>query len=203
MAGRSHAQAYRSAQTVFGMDAPPVRLVAFVDINPDFANHSKDRYGFERTESGPQAIVDAVSIVVTNHLHREIAKALLASGKHVLCEKPLASSVEDAEAMVKGCGSVRPGGSVRFLLSPLPRHKRHWGSDQGGGAPWDPALQWPLLVRLLGGPDAPTSWRYDGPIGSGALADIGSHLIDLSEQLCGPITKINGATLPIVRKPSS
>ena len=45
--------------------------------------------------------IDAVSIVVTNHLHSEIAEALLASGKHVLCEKPLASSVEDAEAMVK------------------------------------------------------------------------------------------------------
>ena len=45
--------------------------------------------------------IDAVSIVVANHLHREIADALLASGKHVLCEKPLASSVEDAEAMVQ------------------------------------------------------------------------------------------------------
>ena len=49
-------------------------------------------------------------------------------------------------------------------------------------------------------PDAPTSWRYAGPIGSGALADLGSHLIDLSEQLCGPITKFDGATLPIVIK---
>jgi predicted dehydrogenase len=49
-------------------------------------------------------------------------------------------------------------------------------------------------------PDAPTSWRYEGPLGSGALADLGSHLIDLSEQLCGPIVKIDGATLPIVIK---
>jgi predicted dehydrogenase len=49
-------------------------------------------------------------------------------------------------------------------------------------------------------PDAPTSWRYEGPLGSGALADIGSHLIDMSEQLCGLIVKIDGATLPIVIK---
>ncbi len=106
MAGRSHAHAYRTAQTVFGTDAPPVRLVAIADVNTDFANHTKDRYGFERTESRWQTIadaddIDAVSIVVANHLHREIAEALLASGKHVLCEKPLASSVEGAEAMVK------------------------------------------------------------------------------------------------------
>ena len=106
MAGRSHAHAYRTAQTVFGTDAPPVRLVAIADVNTDFANHTRDRYGFERAESSWQAIVDAddidaISIVVANHLHRDIAEALLASGKHVLCEKPLASTVEDAESMVK------------------------------------------------------------------------------------------------------
>jgi predicted dehydrogenase len=46
----------------------------------------------------------------------------------------------------------------------------------------------------------PRRWRYEGPLGSGALADLGSHLIDLSEQLCGPIATIQGATLPIVIK---
>src|SRR5262245_63615944 len=45
-------------------------------------------------------------------------------------------------------------------------------------------------------PEAPSSWRYTGPIGSGALADLGSHLIDLAEQLCGPLTSIRGAALP-------
>jgi predicted dehydrogenase len=130
MAGRSHAHAYRTAQTVFGTDAPPVRLVAIADVNTDFANHTRDRYGFERAESSWQAIVDAddidaVSVVVANHLHREIAEALLASGKHVLCEKPLASTVEDAEAMGQGRGRVRPRGSMRFLLSSLPGRCGH------------------------------------------------------------------------------
>jgi predicted dehydrogenase len=80
MAGRSHAHAYRTAQTVFGTDAPPVRLVAIADVNTDFANHAREGYGFERAESSWQAIADAddidtVSIVVANHLHREIAEA--------------------------------------------------------------------------------------------------------------------------------
>jgi predicted dehydrogenase len=48
-------------------------------------------------------------------------------------------------------------------------------------------------------PDAPTSWRYEGPRGSGALANLGSHLVDLSEQR-GPIVKIDGAALPILIK---
>jgi hypothetical protein len=132
MAGRSHAHAYRTAQTVFGTDAPPVRLVAIADVNTDFANHTRDRYGFERAESSWQAIVgaddiDAVSIVVANHLHREIAEALLASGKHVLCEKPLASSVEDA-----GDGQVRglPTAQLARSRSPVSRSAipTVWGS---------------------------------------------------------------------------
>ena len=50
MAGRSHAHAYRTAQTVFGTDAPPVRLVAVADLNREFAEHTAQRYGFERAE---------------------------------------------------------------------------------------------------------------------------------------------------------
>jgi hypothetical protein len=62
MAGRSHAHAYRTAETVFGTDAPPVRLVAIADVNTDFANHTRNRYGFERTESSWQAIAGADGI---------------------------------------------------------------------------------------------------------------------------------------------
>ncbi|HEY6687230.1 MAG TPA: Gfo/Idh/MocA family oxidoreductase [Propionibacteriaceae bacterium] len=85
MAGRSHVHAYRTAQTVFSGDAPPVRLVAIADVNTDFTNHTRDRYAFELSEGSWQAIahadnIDAVSIVAANHLHREIAEALLASG---------------------------------------------------------------------------------------------------------------------------
>jgi predicted dehydrogenase len=205
MAGRSHAQVYRNAQTVFGTGAPPVRLVAIADINTEFADHTRERYGFERAESDWEAIaaaddIDAVSIVVANHLHREIAEGLLAAGKHVLCEKPLAPTVADAEAMVQAaaaagkvaaCGFSYRRSSAAAAISEqiangtlgelLHFNGRYW-CDYGAS------------------PDAPTSWRYEGPLGSGALADLGSHLIDLSEQLCGPIATIQGATLPIVIK---
>jgi len=67
MAGRSHAHAYRTAQTVLGADAPPVRLVAIADVNTDFANHTRDRYGFERAESSWQAIADADDIDAVKH----------------------------------------------------------------------------------------------------------------------------------------
>ena len=112
MAGRSHAHAYRTAQTVFGTGAPPVRLVAIADLNPSSrptppsatASSGPSRPG----RRSPRRLHRTVSIVVANHLHREIAEGLLAAGKHVLCEKPLAPFV-DAEAMVAAAGKFLGG----------------------------------------------------------------------------------------------
>jgi predicted dehydrogenase len=205
MAGRSHAHAYRTAQTVFGTDAPPVRLVAIADVNTDFANHTRDRYGFERSESSWQAIayaddIDAVSIVVANHLHREIAEELFASGKHVLCEKPLASTVEDAEAMVEAADASGLVAACGFSYRRSPAVSAIGEQIKSGALGEIQHFNGRYWCDYSADPEAPTSWRYEGPLGSGALADLGSHLVDMSEQLCGPIIKIDGAALPILIK---
>src|ERR687890_645094 len=105
MAGRSHAAAYRMANSVSGPGLPPIRLAAVADANVALAEDAADRYGFEKALPSWEAVaedptIDAVSIVVGNALHRPIAEGLVAAGKHVLCEKPLAGSLEDARAMV-------------------------------------------------------------------------------------------------------
>jgi len=205
MAGRSHAHAYRTAPTVFGTEAPAVRLVAIADINREFATHTARRYGFERAESSWQAIaeaddIDAVSIVVANHLHREIAEALLAAGKHVLCEKPLAPTVEDAEAMVAAAERSGRVASCGFSYRRSPAAAAVAELIAAGALGELLHFNGRYLCDYGADPDAPGSWRYAGPPGSGALADLGSHLIDLAEQLCGPIATVRGATLPIVIK---
>jgi predicted dehydrogenase len=205
MAGRSHAHAYRTAQTVFGSAAPAVRLVAVADINSEFAAHTAQRYGFERAESSWQAIaeaddIDAVSIVVANHLHRQIAEALLAAGKHVLCEKPLAPTVEDAQAMVAAAEKSGRVASCGFSYRRSPAIAAIAELIRAGTLGHVLHFNGRYWCDYAADPDAPGSWRYAGPPGSGALADLGSHLIDLAEQLCGPITSIRGATLPIVIK---
>src|SRR6476661_4287207 len=106
MAGRSHAAGYRMVNTVFGEGLPPIRLAAVADANTALAEDGARRYGYEKALSSWEAVaedpsVDAVSIVVGNDLHRPIAEALVAAGKHVLCEKPLAGSLDDARAMVE------------------------------------------------------------------------------------------------------
>src|SRR5207244_3664744 len=105
MAGRAHIAGYRTASTLYASNLPAVRLVAVGDLNEQFATGAARRFGYERAETDWKRIADApdidvVSVVVANHLHREIVEGLLAGGKHVLCEKPLAPTIEDGEAMV-------------------------------------------------------------------------------------------------------
>ena len=92
--------------TVFGEGLPPIRLAAVADANTALAEDGARRYGYEKALPSWEAVaedpsIDAVSIVVGNALHRPIAEALVAAGKHVLCEKPLAGSMEDGRAMVE------------------------------------------------------------------------------------------------------
>ncbi|EFL27890.1 oxidoreductase family, NAD-binding Rossmann fold domain protein [Streptomyces himastatinicus ATCC 53653] len=200
MAGRAHAHGYRSAGTVFSAGLPPVRLVSIADLNGDLARDTAARYGFERADTSWEAVVkaddiDVVSVVVANDLHREIVRELAAAGKHVLCEKPLAPSPEDARAMITdtekagivarvgftfrrapGIGAVREQLRSGRLGRPLHVSAQYW-TDYGSD------------------PQAPMSWRYRGGPGSGALADLGSHLTDVAEFLLGPVETVHGAAL--------
>jgi predicted dehydrogenase len=200
MAGRAHAAGYRSATTLYGGGLPDVHLVAVADVNEQFAADTARRFGYGRVETSWEAVaaapdVDVVSVVVANHLHREVVEGLLGAGKHVLCEKPFAPTVADAEAMVAAAAArpdLQAGVGFTFRRSPAIAAVKALVDDGSLGRPihfnghyWcDYAVE----------PAAPMSWRYKGGAGSGALADIGSHLVDLAEFLCGPIASVRGTT---------
>ena len=203
MAGRAHASGYRSAPTVFTPDLPEVRLVAIADAHRPFAVDTARRYGYQRAETRWEAIaeaadIDAVSVVVANDLHREIVEALLDAGKHVLCEKPLAPSVADGQAMADRAAKSDRIAAVGFtfrrspainairqqvtdgVLGPVVHFNGHYWCDYGFDE------------------QAPMSWRYRGGPGSGALADIGTHLVDVGEFLCGPVDSVRGTVFSTV-----
>ncbi len=131
MVGRAHCAGYRAAVQTYDLDLPDVRLVAVADAHEPFAVDAAKRFGYERAETSWQAIVDApdvdvVSVAIANELHRPVVEALLAAGKHVLCEKPLAPSVEDARAMVAAAEAAALGHPVRrrVLLPSYAGHQR-------------------------------------------------------------------------------
>ncbi|HWC40728.1 MAG TPA: Gfo/Idh/MocA family oxidoreductase [Actinomycetota bacterium] len=203
MAGRAHAAGYRSATTVYDQSLPDVRLAAIADVNPDFATDTARRFGFERAETSWEAVaaaddVDVVSVVVANYLHRPIVEGLLAAGKHVLCEKPMAPTLEDAEAMVAAAEASDRQTGIGFVFrrSPAVNAVRDQIASGAIGRPLHFNGHYWCDYGVDAG--APMSWRYKGPVGSGALSDIGSHLIDLAEFVCGPIQSVRGAVLPTV-----
>jgi len=203
MAGRAHAHGYRSAGTVFSPGLPPVRLVSVADINEELAADTARRYGFERSDTSWQAIVkaddiDVVSVVVANHLHREIVEELAAAGKHVLCEKPLAPTSADAQAMIDAVDAAGVVARVGFTFRRTPgiaAARQVIESGELGRPLYVNAQYW---TNYGSDPQAPMSWRYRGGPGSGALADLGSHLADTAEFLLGPVEAVTGAALTTV-----
>jgi predicted dehydrogenase len=203
MAGRAHAHGYRSAGTVFSAGLPPVRLVSVADINEELAADTARRYGFERSDPSWQAIVkaediDVVSVVVANHLHREIVEELAAAGKHVLCEKPLAPTSADAQAMIDAVDAAGVVARVGFTFRRTPgiaAARQLIASGELGRPLYINAQYW---TDYGSDPQAPMSWRYRGGPGSGALADLGSHLADTAEFLLGPAESVTGAALTTV-----
>ena len=203
MAGRAHAAAYRTAPSLYDPTLPPVRLVSIADVNADAGEAAARRFGYERYETSWQAVADAddvdvVSVVIANALHREVVQGLLGAGKHVLCEKPMSDTLDDARAMAACAAKATPLARIGFTFRRTP-----------GIAYIRDLIRSGVLGRVLHfsgrywtdygcSPSAPMSWRYKGGPGSGALADVGSHLGYVAEFLCGDIREVRGGRLETV-----
>ncbi|WP_237225154.1 Gfo/Idh/MocA family protein [Rothia nasisuis] len=202
MAGLGHAYGYRMASAIHHGDLPTIRLAAIADANVTLAETAAARYGFEKvysdwTQVAQDPNIDAVSIVVGNALHLPIARGILESGKHVLCEKPLAGTVEDALAMVEL--EKQYGGQLVTATGYTVRRTPALAAikdkiDSGTFGPVSNFIS-TYLCDYSADPAAPMSWRYKGPLGSGAIGDLGSHTIDTGEYLNGAIVAVRGATL--------
>jgi predicted dehydrogenase len=141
--------------------------------------------------------IDVVDICTPGNTHAEIAVAALDAGKHVLCEKPLANTAAEAEAMVAAADRARAHG-VRSMVGfnyrrvPAVALARQWIAEGRLGAIRE--VRAAYLQDWLADPEAPFVWRLDRErAGSGALGDIGSHIVDLAQWLCGAtLTGVSG-----------
>jgi predicted dehydrogenase len=197
MAGKAHAAAFRTASALYNPVLPPVRLVSIGDVNAEFGSIAAQRFGYERNDTSWQAIaeaddIDVVSVVIANSLHREVVEGLLAAGKHVLCEKPLSDTLEDARAMAEAAGNASSIARIGFTFRRTPGIAYIRDLIRNGTLGKVLHFSGRYWTDYGFSPDAPMSWRYKGGPGSGALADVGSHLTYVSEFLCGDIRSISG-----------
>jgi predicted dehydrogenase len=197
MAGRAHAAAYRIAPTLYESTLPDLRFVSIGDISPELGSLAARRFGYERSDTSWQAIaenpdINVVSVVVANNLHREIVEGLVAAGKHVLCEKPLSDSLEDARAMADLARSANTVVRIGFTMrraSGVAALRELVTSGALGRVLHVDGRYW---CDYASDPQGPISWRYKGAPGSGALADIGSHVAYLVEFLGGDVQEVSG-----------
>ncbi|NDU73055.1 Gfo/Idh/MocA family oxidoreductase [Actinomadura sp. DSM 109109] len=191
--GRAHSQAWRSVGPFFGPPLTPV-MTALAGRSAERARAAADTLGWASVETDWKELlrrddVQLVDICTPGDSHAEIAVAALDAGKHVLCEKPLANSVAEAEAMVAAAERARERG-VRSMVGfnyrrvPAVTLARRLVDEGRIGAVRHIRAQY--LQDWLADPQAPFTWRMDRDrAGTGALGDIGAHIIDTAQFITG------------------
>ncbi|MEZ0447243.1 Gfo/Idh/MocA family protein [Cellulomonas sp. ICMP 17802] len=188
--GIAHSQAWRNAPRFFDLPLHPDMAVV-AGRSKDAVEAAAARLGWASTETDWKALVtrddvDLVDICTPGDTHAEIAIAALAAGKHVLCEKPLANSVEEAEAMVRAAEASTGLAMVGFTYRRVPAIQLARTLVATGRIGTVRHVRAQYLQDWIADPQAPLSWRLDKQkAGSGALGDIGAHIVDLAQFVTG------------------
>ncbi|MEU9285673.1 Gfo/Idh/MocA family oxidoreductase [Streptomyces sp. NPDC048275] len=207
--GAAHSQGWRTVGRVFDLPRRPV-LAAVCGRDAGAVRAMADRHGWAAAETDWRALiarddVDIVDICTPGDSHAEIAVAALAAGKHVLCEKPLANTVEEAELMTEAAEAAFDRGQmsmVGFNYRRLPATSLARNMVAEGRLGVLRHVRVTYLQDWLVDPEFPLTWRLRKEhAGSGALGDLGAHIVDLAQYLVGePVVGVSALTETFVRE---
>ncbi len=203
--GRAHSNAYRQVGRFFDLDLSP-RMRAICGRDEAGVRDAADSLGWESYETDYHSLlerddIDLVDVATPGNTHREMAIAALEAGKHVLCEKPLANTLEESREMLEAsrragtvnmvCFNYRRAPAVQLAKKLIDEGRlgeiRHWRAA--------------YLQDFILDPELPLIWRFRREVaGSGALGDIGAHIIDLAHFLVGPIAEVVGTTETFIKE---
>ncbi|WP_086846165.1 Gfo/Idh/MocA family protein [Streptomyces coeruleofuscus] len=207
--GAAHSQGWRTAGRVFDLPLNPVQAV-ICGRDAAAVRAAADRHGWASTETDWRALVerddvDLVDICTPGDSHAEIALAALAAGKHVLCEKPLANTVEEATTMVRAAEEAHRRGQVamvgfNYRRVPATALARRMVAEGRLGRLRHVRVTY--LQDWLVDPEFPLTWRLrKEQAGSGSLGDLGAHIIDLAQYLVGErLAGVSALTETFVRQ---
>jgi predicted dehydrogenase len=203
--GRAHSNAYRQVGRFFDLELSP-RMRAICGRDEEGVREAAAALGWEGYETDYHSLlerddIDLVDVATPGNTHHEIAIAALESGKHVLCEKPLANTLGEAREMVDAarssgainmvCFNYRRAPAVQLARKLIEEGRlgelRHWRAV--------------YLQDFILDPELPLIWRFRKEVaGSGALGDLGAHLVDLAHFLVGPIEKVVGTAETFIKE---
>ena len=196
--GRAHSNAWLNVAKFFPSDLLPV-MYTVVGRNAEELEQFAAQWGWSHASTDWEAAVaapetDLVDIGTPNNVHAEQAIAALEAGKHVACEKPLAGTLADAEAMAAAAASASGQTFVWYNYRRVPAVALAHQLVQSGalGRIYHARA---CYLQSWGGPDTPLLWRFQGDIaGSGAHGDLNAHIIDAVRFVTGEeITAVEGS----------
>ncbi|MFN8419145.1 MAG: Gfo/Idh/MocA family oxidoreductase [Anaerolineae bacterium] len=198
--GKAHTNAFKKLPY---MMYPPVaipRLVAVAGRNEDAVKEAATRYGYEKYYTDWRDMIADPEVQLfdnggPNDAHAEPTIAAAKAGKHIFCEKPLGRTAEESKAMLDAviAANVKHMVAFNYRFVPAIRHIRNLIESGAFGQ----IYHWRAvyLQEWIADPDFPMVWRLDKNIaGSGALGDLGAHIIDLARFLVGEPARLNAMT---------
>jgi predicted dehydrogenase len=198
--GKVHSLAYRGAAAAQRPVGAAVELAAIADRDAALAADAAGRYGWRRATTDWRELVEDPEIDLLdnagpNLLHEEPCIAAARAGKHVLCEKPLATDADTAHRIwsaVDAAGVLHLCAFMYRFVPALALARRMIEAGELGEVLHFRAR---FLLSFAVDPDVPMSWRFDRDVaGAGALGDLGSHHVDLARFLVGEVASVAAAT---------
>ncbi|MFT5050236.1 MAG: putative dehydrogenase [Chlamydiales bacterium] len=196
--GRAHSNGWSQVPRFFELALRP-HLHTVAARDPDSLGEFARRWGWANWTVDWASIaqdeeIALVDIGTPNHLHAQQALAMLAAGKHVACEKPLAGTLEDARAMRDAARDATGKTFVWFNYRRCPAIGLAYRLIREGRLGAIRHVR-AAYLQSWGGPKTPHSWRFQKSLaGSGAHGDLNAHIVDLARFLTGDeIVEVSGA----------
>jgi len=207
--GRAHSQAWRNVASFFDLPLRP-RMAAICGRDQAAVAAAAARLGWPAWETDWKRLVQRddvglVDVCTPGSSHAEISIAALEAGRHVLCEKPLANTVEEARAMAAAAERAATGGvraMVGFNFRRVPAVALARELVAAGRLGAIRHVRAAYLASHAHDPELPLAWRHQASeAGSGALGDLGAHAVDLAQHLAGDrIAGVSALTETFVRE---
>lgn len=193
--GKVHSMSFRTAQLAFGPEPLEPSLEIVASSNRARAERVAREWGYRRATDDWRRVVedpevDVVDVCTANDSHYEIAMAAIAAGKHVYCEKPLATNADHARQMADAARKKGLITLVGFNYIQNPVHALALSTLRNGDIGEVKHARIFFKSDYMADPDMPHSWRNEiGRAGAGVIGDVGSHCLSYYFHLIG--TKIN------------
>ncbi len=204
--GKAHTNAYKTLDYIYTPPPAHPQLVAIAGRDRAHVEAAARRYGYEKAVTDWRDLVDDPEVQVfdngaPNNLHAEPCIAAARAGKHIICEKPLARDAAEAKRMLKAAQAAGVVHMCAFNYRFVPALKLARDIITAGRLGRIYHFRAQYLQEWIMDPNFGMVWRLDASeAGSGALGDLGAHIIDLARFLVGEPASVNGITATFIKE---